>query len=53
MTDNTAHRFENETCRLRFIERDGRRILQQQWEWSQGGEGGNEWKDVPLVSEEP
>lgn len=38
------------TMRLRFIERDGKRILQQQWQvpeyaWMM------EWRDVPLVKE--
>jgi hypothetical protein len=38
------------TMSLRFIERDGKRILQQQWRvpeyaWME------EWRDVPLVKE--
>lgn len=41
---------------LRFVERDGKRILQQAWikSWLLSGEwssGEHEWRDVPLVDE--
>ena len=39
---------------MRFVERDGVRILQQQWflrsfEGKEIVQGANEWRDVPLV----
>lgn len=42
---------ENVTPSLRFIERDGRRILQQAWLWHSQLSHGYEWRDVPLVTE--
>ena len=42
---------------LRFIERDGQRILQQRWECSEfdydneSSRQWKEWRDVPLVQE--
>ena len=43
-------RFEECTAALRFIERDGKRILQQMWTYSTPGNatGGHEWRDVPF-----
>lgn len=46
------------TSRLRFIKRDGQRVLQQQWridEW--GGDEPSQskfaWRDVPLEEQAP
>lgn len=39
------------TTNLRFVERDGSRVLQQLWS-SRGGLD-VEWRDVPLEVEEP
>jgi hypothetical protein len=39
------------TVNLRFVMREGKRILQQQWLWLWGGE--TEWRDVPLEEEKP
>ena len=36
---------------LRFIIRDGKRILQFAYQYS-GGEGETDWEDVPLVDED-
>lgn len=35
---------------LRFIEREGKRILQQAWQWQSSDRktGGYEWRDIPL-----
>lgn len=33
---------------LRFVERDGKKILQQMW---QGSSGTQEWHDVPVEEE--
>ncbi len=37
---------------LRFVERDGKRILQQRYFWfTNDGDSGDDWQEVPLVSE--
>jgi hypothetical protein len=41
------------TCLLRFVLRDGKRILQQRWRSTRYDSDGNcymgsEWRDVPL-----
>lgn len=52
-------RQETVTPRLRFVTRDGKRILQQAWTYSDYSAdgarligGGLKWKDVPLETEE-
>lgn len=44
------------TANLRFVERDGKRILQQQIVVSEitdiGGSVSHEWHDIPLVDEQ-
>ena len=51
--DDKRTRLYHPSMGLRFIERDGRKILQQAFSWSSGDKrmGGVEWRDVPLVSE--
>lgn len=39
------------TAALRFVERDGRRILQQEWVGHSGRADFREWRDVPLEVE--
>lgn len=34
---------------LRFIQRDGQKILQMAVGWTKGLQSGYRWKDVPLV----
>lgn len=47
------------TAGLRFVERDGKRILQQQWAATATDHNGyviagdTDWRDVPLASAEP
>lgn len=36
---------------LRFVERDGRKILQQMWVTRKRWTVDHEWRDVPLVTE--
>ena len=48
--------FAEPTSGLRFVLRDGARILQQEWRLTEyhNGEavsGDNEWRDVPLTEE--
>jgi hypothetical protein len=47
---------EKPTMYLRFVIRDGRYILQQQWKITRGGLGRieytEEWRDVSVMSEE-
>lgn len=38
---------------LRFIERDGKRILQQKWASVYYPASNNEWRDVPMEKSEP
>lgn len=49
----TNIRFETCTPRLRFVQRDGKRMLQQCWSWTSADhlDGGIEWRDVPLTDE--
>lgn len=49
------NRIESSTSNLRFVERVGRRILQQMWTWQvpAGTVGGTEWRDIPLLVETP
>lgn len=42
---------ESPDMHLRFVERDGKRILQQNWVCSLGDELWMEWRDIPLVTE--
>lgn len=39
------------TMELRFVERDGRMILQQKWFLDLYGGGRYEWKDIPVAKE--
>jgi hypothetical protein len=41
------------TPRLRFLQRDGRQVLQQWHEGTKGGERWEGWINVPLVIEYP
>lgn len=49
-----TNRTEQKTANLRFVERDGKRILQQQVVVSEitdtGGSVFHEWHDIPLVA---
>lgn len=45
-------RFYDPTNHLRFIERDGKKILQQYWKERFGREVSDEWRDVPLETDE-
>jgi ABC-type Fe3+-siderophore transport system permease subunit len=44
-------RLETVTSHLRFIQRDKSRVLQQLVTWVSESGPGQEWRDVPLVSE--
>lgn len=52
-TSPSSIRMETKTVNLRFVERDGRRILQQCFTWVSSDRlaGGTEWRDVPLEQE--
>jgi hypothetical protein len=50
--DLAEWRIVEQTSDLRFVERDGNRILQQRYFWLTKNDSGNEWQDVPLVSED-
>lgn len=51
----TAARIENSApSAYRLMEKkDGSLVLQGAYNWSQGMEGGHEWRDVPTVKEQP
>lgn len=46
-------RLETKTNNLRFVTRDGRKVLQQCFTWASTDRlgGGVEWRDVPLEDE--
>ena len=48
---NSSLSYEAPTVSLRFVERDGRRILQQAWRVERSTGVCVQWRDIPLVAE--
>lgn len=51
ITGKGGYKIMQNQCPLRFIERDGKKILQSPWLDTENGDV--EWFDVELVSPEP
>lgn len=50
--ENGEARITRPTANLRFIKRDGQRILQQAFEKISGPHTSFEWRDIPLIEED-